>query len=223
MCLSSVTRLLAARISTSVSNQAQTSLLVLYFKFNFSLSIRKAQPLASGFSLRDGSVYVTCPTVTPGNNYIVVRKYVPQSTCPFISSHPVFGDSGNASPQFTISGPSTDDDSAASQVTQPSSTELTPSPPVSTTSSTSSVPEPSSGSLAPALTTSPAVPQDDSSPTGYTSLSASPSQESTSSSTSTVNPTPLAGLNTNVAISRIQKPGAMVACAIFSVFMTFLL
>ena len=34
------------------------------------------QPLASGFSLRDGSVRVTCPTVSPGNNYIVVCKHV---------------------------------------------------------------------------------------------------------------------------------------------------
>jgi hypothetical protein len=33
-------------------------------------------PLASGFSLRDGSVRVTCPTVSPGNDYIVVRKHV---------------------------------------------------------------------------------------------------------------------------------------------------
>ncbi|KAH9045020.1 hypothetical protein EDB84DRAFT_1558877 [Lactarius hengduanensis] len=44
--------------------------------------------LKVGFSLRDGSVHITCPTFTPGKNYIVV----------------LFGDSGNASPQLTISG-----------------------------------------------------------------------------------------------------------------------
>ena len=36
----------------------------------------KEQPLAQGFSLRDGSVSVTCPPFPPGNNYIVVCERV---------------------------------------------------------------------------------------------------------------------------------------------------
>ncbi|KAN0118572.1 hypothetical protein V8E52_004995 [Russula decolorans] len=52
-------------------------------------------PLATNFSLLDGSVNVTCPNVSPGNNYIVV----------------LFGDSGNASPLFTISNSSASNNS----------------------------------------------------------------------------------------------------------------
>jgi len=43
-------------------------------------------PLATGFNLTDAQVQFTVPSVTTRNNYIVV----------------VLGDSGNASPQFTI-------------------------------------------------------------------------------------------------------------------------
>lgn len=35
----------------------------------------KDQPLATDFYLGDGSVYVICPTVPPGSNYIVVCEY----------------------------------------------------------------------------------------------------------------------------------------------------
>lgn len=34
--------------------------------------LSEGHPLASGFSLRDGSVKVTCPTVSPGDTYIIV-------------------------------------------------------------------------------------------------------------------------------------------------------
>ncbi|KAF8469398.1 hypothetical protein DFH94DRAFT_602351, partial [Russula ochroleuca] len=63
-----------------------TGMLILGHQSAGSENLDLQNPLATGFSLRDGSVRVTCPTVSPGNNYIVV----------------LFGDSGNASPQFTI-------------------------------------------------------------------------------------------------------------------------
>jgi hypothetical protein len=47
-----------------------------------------ANPLAQGFKLAAGTVTFPVPKVTPNDNYIVV----------------LFGDSGNASPKFTISG-----------------------------------------------------------------------------------------------------------------------
>lgn len=43
-------------------------------------------PLAQGFDLRDGSAKIVVPNVPPASNYIVV----------------LLGDSGNASPTFTI-------------------------------------------------------------------------------------------------------------------------
>ncbi len=195
----------------------------------------KDQPLAAGFSLRDGLVRVTCPTVSPGNNYIVVCK------CAFLTryvllsiSYPVFGDSGNVSPQFTISGPSESDSPAsgpspnhdvASPNTQPSSAGLAPSPPASTLST--SVPTSTSGPLVLALTmspsTSPTVPQAESSPAGHTSLSPSSPKESTSSSAPTAFIGPPPGLNSNDAISRIRNPGAMIGGAVVSVFTIFLL
>jgi hypothetical protein len=42
-----------------------------------TLHIRLDNPLATGFSLRDGSVHIVCPTVPPGNNYIVVCELAP--------------------------------------------------------------------------------------------------------------------------------------------------
>jgi len=44
------------------------------------------QPLASNFSILLGSIEVTCPNVTAGDDYAIV----------------LFGDSGNDSPTFTI-------------------------------------------------------------------------------------------------------------------------
>jgi hypothetical protein len=42
-----------------------------------TLPIHLDNPLAAGFSLRDGPVHVICPTVSPGNNYIVVCELAP--------------------------------------------------------------------------------------------------------------------------------------------------
>ncbi|KAG9227753.1 hypothetical protein CCMSSC00406_0000601 [Pleurotus cornucopiae] len=61
---------------------------VLGFETSESLNLMIDSPLAQGFLLKDGQVSITVPNVPPRNNYIVV----------------VFGDSGNTSPQFRITG-----------------------------------------------------------------------------------------------------------------------
>jgi hypothetical protein len=76
-------------------------------------SCRLGHPLASGFNLDDGKVSFTVPQVKPNNNYIVVREYLYYPVLPSSVQQPpmltlgraprtVFGDSGNASPEFTI-------------------------------------------------------------------------------------------------------------------------
>ncbi|KAF7791484.1 hypothetical protein EIP86_002500 [Pleurotus ostreatoroseus] len=70
-------------------------------------------PLAQGFDLSQGAVDVKVPLVQPGNDYIIVREYRAPCTHPPLrrakvqwaypsSFLPVFGDSGNRSPTFTI-------------------------------------------------------------------------------------------------------------------------
>ncbi|KAF9499040.1 hypothetical protein BDN71DRAFT_1442528 [Pleurotus eryngii] len=61
---------------------------VLGFETSESLNLMIDSPLAQDFLLKDGQVTITVPNVPPRNNYIVV----------------VFGDSGNTSPQFRITG-----------------------------------------------------------------------------------------------------------------------
>ena len=57
---------------------------------------------------KDGSVHILCgPTFPPGNNYIALCKLAPFCNHTwsdfYLLSLVVFGDSGNANPQFTIS------------------------------------------------------------------------------------------------------------------------
>ncbi|ETW81827.1 hypothetical protein HETIRDRAFT_247666, partial [Heterobasidion irregulare TC 32-1] len=63
-----------------------TGQLLLGFQENDSENLMLDSPLASGFQLIDGQVQITVPDVPPKSDYIVV----------------LFGDSGNASPEFTI-------------------------------------------------------------------------------------------------------------------------
>ena len=60
-------------------------------------------PLASGFSILDGRHEITVPSVASGSDYAIVREYCAR-LLPRQWSHTllVFGDSGNASPDFTI-------------------------------------------------------------------------------------------------------------------------
>ena len=151
--------------------------------------------------------------------------------------HPVFGDSGNASPLFTISGPSVGDSSGsttspglvASPSTQSSYTELAPPPSASTTASSFAplllvTPTSASDPSAPALTSSrlPAASQAGSSD-GHSTLSTSSSRETGSSSASTTSVSPAAGSNSNNALPRIQNPSAMIAGGVITVFTIFFL
>ncbi|KAA1469741.1 hypothetical protein DENSPDRAFT_640884 [Dentipellis sp. KUC8613] len=65
-----------------------TGKLVLGAQTSDSENLQLDNPLADAFDLHSGTVEITVPNVASGTNYIVV----------------LFGDSGNASPQFTISG-----------------------------------------------------------------------------------------------------------------------
>lgn len=73
----------------------------VYLRIN---NATQSTPLAQGFNLSDGYVEVTVPTDTqPSDQWMVVRKSI-LSLGPFRDNlaPPVFGDSGNWSPAFTI-------------------------------------------------------------------------------------------------------------------------
>ncbi|TBU48548.1 hypothetical protein BD309DRAFT_1015501 [Dichomitus squalens] len=74
--------------SIPAANQNQTGLILLGFVEDGSTDehLDIENPLASNFPIRDGAVNVTVPQVATRDDYIVV----------------LFGDSGNASPKFTI-------------------------------------------------------------------------------------------------------------------------
>ncbi|KAJ7134795.1 hypothetical protein C8R44DRAFT_697636 [Mycena epipterygia] len=126
--------------------------------------------LASGFNLTDEKVNITVPAVVTRTNYIIV----------------LFGDSGNASPEFTIQGlsapasasgttsasPPTGTSSINTPTSGKGSVSATPSPPIATASSSapvstatappssapgSSSSAPGSSSLAPGFSSSSAV------------------------------------------------------------------
>jgi hypothetical protein len=90
-----------ARISMLVSGSVPTCVLCPCSYHHF-WSI--AHPLAKGFALSDGKVDVVVPNVESKNSYIVARA------CPFtlpsfaavLTGLTVLGDSGNISPEFTI-------------------------------------------------------------------------------------------------------------------------
>lgn len=70
-------------------------------------SATQSTPLAQGFPLADGHVDVTIPADTvPADDWILVRKSILSGSLEAASNlglfSPVFGDSGNWSPPFTI-------------------------------------------------------------------------------------------------------------------------
>ncbi|VDB91891.1 unnamed protein product [Peniophora sp. CBMAI 1063] len=73
------------------SGQTVSGMLVLGFLTDDSENLDIDNPLAPNVTLNDGKTSITVPTVDPKTNYIVV----------------LFGDSGNASPEFTIQAAST--------------------------------------------------------------------------------------------------------------------
>ncbi|KAI9465050.1 hypothetical protein BJY52DRAFT_1184090 [Lactarius psammicola] len=164
-------------------------------------------PLAVGFSLRDGSARIICPTVPSGQNYVVV----------------LFGDSGNASPQFTISSVDNGSDTSprfseppfiasTTALSAPSSYTTSTSRPSVVSSSThefsssplsTSTPTPSSSYPVSSSASSPVV----------SSLSSSASSPSSSVSLSSSAPipstTPTAGTDRNGALSRTLNAVAL--------------
>ncbi|KAH9060472.1 hypothetical protein EDB87DRAFT_607524 [Lactarius vividus] len=155
-------------------------------------------PLAQDFSLSTGSVQITVPNVPVRTNYIVV----------------LFGDSGNASPQFTITG-----GSSTTTTLSPSPTATTPSlppthplSPIPTTSPTTSPPPLSSPASLP-----PVTPTDTSTPGTFTATSpiSSPSSSTStpSSATSATNapsnsPSTSSNGTTNSALPALRAHGA---------------
>jgi len=74
-------------IPPSSANSTGTLLLGYFDGYSQGENLDIEHPLASGFLLADGCVHVEVPDVSPRDNYIVV----------------LMGNSGNASPEFTIS------------------------------------------------------------------------------------------------------------------------
>lgn len=84
-------------LSSNVTNPA--GMLVLGYMYNNSENLMLNSPLATNINYADGQVLITVPNVETREDYIVV----------------LFGDSGNASPEFTII-----DDSSSSSAPAPS-------------------------------------------------------------------------------------------------------
>ncbi|KAN0127583.1 hypothetical protein V8E53_014561 [Lactarius tabidus] len=155
-------------------------------------------PLATGFSLRDSFAHIVCPTVSPGNNYIVV----------------LFGNSGNASAQFTISSVDENLDSSPQFLAIVST--VAPAPSSDSTSTTRS-PAVSSSAHGPSpslLSTLPLTPSSSysvpSSALSASSSASSPSPSLGSSSLTSASPTlPTTNTNRNGAFSRSLNAAAL--------------
>ncbi|TFY71067.1 hypothetical protein EVG20_g1926 [Dentipellis fragilis] len=126
-------------------------------------------PLADDFDLHSGTVEITVPNVASGTNYIVV----------------LFGDSGNASPQFTISGGSSSSAAPSSTVSEATSTapssSVTPtaraSTPAAAPSETSDAPPAPPTSAAPTSTPPTSVGSSSASSPTSSSRAVSPAQD----------------------------------------------
>ncbi|KAI0269929.1 hypothetical protein BC834DRAFT_931847 [Gloeopeniophorella convolvens] len=199
-----------------------TGQLVLGFQTEDSENLDLAHPLAEGFSLRDGAVHVTCPDVPTRDNYIVV----------------LIGDSGNASPQFTIANGADNDARAAPQVAtstvsspagsltggptpigplsssqflpnpRPSSTPLTSDSGSSTSTSSGSSSSTPTSSSPPSSTSGTS-----SSESGSTSGSSSSTSFSSSSSDSAPTSVPSNTGSSNGALPRTVNGAVLSACA----------
>ncbi|KAF8630011.1 hypothetical protein AX15_003160 [Amanita polypyramis BW_CC] len=127
------------------------------------LNLMLDNPLASGFKITQGSINVVVPNVPPRNDYIVV----------------LFGDSGNTSPAFAITGGSA---SSTSSTSQSSSTSVVTTSTTSTTrGGTPTTTTPGSTSQSPVPTTT--VTATDTAPSSTTPSSITPSSTFGSSTT----------------------------------------
>ncbi|KAG2033693.1 hypothetical protein BDR03DRAFT_657713 [Suillus americanus] len=100
-------------LSSNVTNSA--GMLVLGYMYNNSENLMLNSPLATNINYADGQVLITVPNVETREDYIVVCKLWVSARSSSNNFDQVFGDSGNASPEFTII-----DDSSSSSAPAPS-------------------------------------------------------------------------------------------------------
>ncbi|KAL5501699.1 hypothetical protein ACEPAH_8959 [Sanghuangporus vaninii] len=98
-----------------------TGTILLGYNEDDSENLDIAHPLATGFNLTDGQVNVTVPVKSERSDYIVV----------------LFGDSGNASPEFTIKSAASA--SASSATASPTATATATASTLPSTSATDSL------------------------------------------------------------------------------------
>ncbi|KII86656.1 hypothetical protein PLICRDRAFT_125544 [Plicaturopsis crispa FD-325 SS-3] len=125
-------------VSVIPSGDDPVGQLILGYNEDGSEHLMLDSPLASNITLKDGSVNITVPSVPERDNYIVC----------------LFGDSGNISPNFTITG-----GGASSSASSSASTVA----PASSTSSSSSAS--SSSTVAPSTTIATTLSSNDPTPT----------------------------------------------------------
>ncbi|KAG1879166.1 hypothetical protein F4604DRAFT_1753476 [Suillus subluteus] len=135
-------------LSSNVTNPV--GMLVLGYMYNNSENLMLNSPLATNINYTVGQVLITVPDVETGEDYIVV----------------LFGDSGNASPEFTIindssssSAPAPSTSSSVQSVTPTSSASPTAQAPSETPTSTllNSTPTTTSGITLAAGASTPAL------------------------------------------------------------------
>ncbi|KZT34481.1 hypothetical protein SISSUDRAFT_991780 [Sistotremastrum suecicum HHB10207 ss-3] len=190
-----------------------TGMLVLGHLTDDSENLDLNNPLATGFLIKDESVWITVPDVEPREDYIVV----------------LFGDSGNASPEFSITNVTiaTPSSSSSTSTTSSTATSTSTSSSSSTTDSTSAVttstlPAPDAASSATTSTTS-----DSSSTSGVstsTSISTVTSPTSTlpissTSSTSSSSPSEGSNLTNAAAPKRLSVVLPLVAGALWALYL----
>ncbi|KAI0061492.1 hypothetical protein BV25DRAFT_1826628 [Artomyces pyxidatus] len=189
-----------------------TGSLVLGFETPNSENLDAANPLATGFLLTDGQVDITVPNVPSKTTYIVV----------------LFGDSGNASPEFTITGGSV---SPSTPITSGSAVTSPIAPPTSTASESSTT-APTSSTVP--ITTSAASPSTTVTSLPPSSSTAPPSSSSTSPSSTSVSSAPSSSVSpsassspqsgsANGALSRHVDALTMALCAGAAMALTFVL
>ncbi|TFY80914.1 hypothetical protein EWM64_g3099 [Hericium alpestre] len=190
-----------------------TGQLILGFNENESENLQLDNPLAQGFDLRAGKVDVTVPDVAPKSDYIVV----------------LMGDSGNASPEFTISGGSASSGTSAPSSTVESSASSTAAPSSAETASASSSPSESPAAPPTTVVLAPTSTTEAPAPTSTNEAPASPqtavSSEPTVSLSSSPSTTPLAlgGAQTSGAFSNHANALTMTALSGLSAALLFAL
>ncbi|KAI6030709.1 hypothetical protein F5J12DRAFT_802348 [Pisolithus orientalis] len=164
-----------ANLPANITNP--DGMLVLGYVANNSENLMLQSPLATNLSYSVGQAQITVPNVPTGTNYIVV----------------LFGDSGNASPQFAIMNGASSGTSATA-TSPPVMTSTTPSSPSPTTTPSNGLPNQASStgqSSAPVVTV-----------TSTSAITISPSGTSSSSASASATSQAAVSSQTNAAGSK---------------------